>query len=310
MLLNSKADVVLVIYALYVQTYALFGESRLKQSILDLKTAEGFGVSWLVVSGKQHDTNTCSVCDISHCSAEPVEAGDGHGIMATRRISLSPVPPLPLLPRSSNRGSPIIHSGTVWEASAPWHSSNLRSLSLLSVFLLHYIHRTCIYPLRLRKATKANTKTPRDFPVFVALLAFAFNSLNSYVQARWVSHYGDYERDQWFWWRFTGGFAVFVLGMMNNARSDLVLVGLKAQGGGYKIPRGGWFEVVSCPNYFWELVEWFSWAAMTWSWAGLGFFLYTFANLVPRACANHRWYLQKFGEDYPKGRKAVIPFLI
>lgn len=190
------------------------------------------------------------------------------------------------------------------------HSSSLRSLSLLSVFLLHYMHRTCIYPLRLRKASASNTKTACDFPVFIALLAFAFNLLNSYLQARWISHYGNYERDQWFWWRFAGGFAVFVLGMTMNARADMVLLGLKTQGGGYKIPRGGWFEVLSCPNYFWELVEWLSWAVMTWSWAGLGFFLYTCANLVPRARANHRWYLQKFGEDYPKGRKAVIPFLI
>ncbi|GAB2300449.1 Steroid 5-alpha-reductase det2 [Dionaea muscipula] len=184
-------------------------------------------------------------------------------------------------------------------------SLSLRSLSLFSIFLLHYIHRTCIYPIRLMKTAPNCTR----FPVIVALFAFAFNLLNSYVQARWVSHYGDYDQDQWFWWRFACGLVFFLVGMMMNARSDLVLVGLKAQGGGYKIPRGGWFEVVSCPNYFWEMVEWFGWTIMTWSLAGLGFFLYTCANLVPRARANHQWYLQKFGEDYPKGRKVVIPFL-
>ncbi|KAL2929418.1 Steroid 5-alpha-reductase DET2 [Bienertia sinuspersici] len=183
------------------------------------------------------------------------------------------------------------------------HVSSFRSLSLLSIFLLHYFHRTVIYPLRLRR------KTAGSFPIYVSLMAFSFNLLNSYVQIRWVSHYSDYDSDKWFWERFIGGLAVFVGGMVVNVKSDLVLVGLKAQGGGYKIPRGGLFELVSCPNYLGEIIEWLGWAIMTWSWAGFGFFLYTCANLVPRAWANHKWYLEKFKEEYPKNRKAVIPFL-
>lgn len=102
---------------------------------------------------------------------------------------------------------------------------------------------------------------------------------------------------------------VFASGMAVNVWADMVLVGLKSEGGGYKIPRGGWFELVSCPNYFGEILEWLGWALMTWSWPGFGFFMYTCANLVPRARANHVWYLEKFAEDYPKSRKAVIPFV-
>ena len=45
------------------------------------------------------------------------------------------------------------------------------------------------------------------------------------------------------------------------------------------VPRGGIIEIVSCPNYFAEVVEWFGWTLMTWSWAGLGFFCCKFANL-------------------------------
>lgn len=106
------------------------------------------------------------------------------------------------------------------------------------------------------------------------------------------------------------GLGVFGFGMWMNVKSDAVLVGLKSGGGGgYKIPRGGWFEAVSCPNYLGEIVEWLGWAVMTWSWAGLGFWVYTCANLVPRAYANHKWYLEKFKEDYPMNRKAVIPYL-
>ncbi|KAL6142236.1 hypothetical protein ACLB2K_060519 [Fragaria x ananassa] len=189
------------------------------------------------------------------------------------------------------------------------HSTNPQALILITPFLFHYINRTCLYPLRLYR--NIIRKTAPGFPVSVALMAFVFNLLNAYLQSRCVSHYKDYEGDHHglFWLRFCVGLVVFLGGMGVNVWSDRVLVGLKKEGGGYKIPRGGWFELVSCPNYFGEIVEWVGWVVMTWSWAGLGFLLYTCANLVPRARANHRWYLEKFGEDYPKSRKAVIPFL-
>ncbi|KAK3226215.1 hypothetical protein Dsin_006077 [Dipteronia sinensis] len=204
----------------------------------------------------------------------------------------------------------LMESPTVWLTLSifPYgrHFTNPRSLLLISPFLLHYLHRTCVYPLRLRRDSGQRS----GFPVAVALMAFGFNLLNAYLQARWVSHYkDDYDNNWLFTWRFVIGLLVFVGGMCVNVWSDKVLVGLKKQGGGYKVPRGGWFELVSCPNYFGEILEWFGWALMTWSWVGFGFFLYTCANLVPRARANHKWYLDKFGEDYPKSRKAVIPFV-
>ncbi|XP_050214345.1 steroid 5-alpha-reductase DET2 [Mercurialis annua] len=191
------------------------------------------------------------------------------------------------------------------------HANNPKALILMSPYLIHYFHRTCVYPIRLYLNTdKQKTKAASGFPISVALMAFAFNLLNAYLQARWVSNYKeDYESDGWFWWKFCSGLLVFASGMWINIWSDRVLVGLKRGGGGYKIPRGGLFELVSCPNYFGETMEWLGWTVLTWSWTGFAFFLYTFANLVPRACANHKWYLEKFGEDYPRSRKAVIPFL-
>lgn len=190
------------------------------------------------------------------------------------------------------------------------NSSNPKSFILITPFLLHYLNRTCLYPLRLL-LTKTTKKTTSGFPLSVALMAFAFNLLNSYIQARWVSHYKDYgdEKSCFFWWVFFVGLLVFLCGMGINVWSDRELLRLKGEGKGYVVPKGGLFELVSCPNYFGEIVEWLGWALMTWSWAGLGFFIYTFANLGPRAVANHQWYLEKFGEDYPRKRKAVIPYL-
>ena len=36
--------------------------------------------------------------------------------------------------------------------------------------------------------------------------------------------------------------------------------------------------------------------------------VFTFANLAPRAWSHHKWYRKKF-PDYPKQRRAVIPFI-
>ncbi|XP_077216339.1 steroid 5-alpha-reductase DET2-like [Tasmannia lanceolata] len=181
------------------------------------------------------------------------------------------------------------------------------ALTLISFFLLHYFHRTVIYPtllfLRRRK-----TKPTTSFPISIALTAFAFNLLNTYLQSRWVSHYADFDEGANIDRRFWVGVVVFLIGMGVNVWSDRKLMELRG-GGSYRIPKGGLFEWVSCPNYLGEAVEWFGWAVMTWSWVGLGFFLYTCANLVPRAEGHRKWYVEKFGEEYPKSRKAIFPFV-
>nr|AFK45432.1 unknown [Lotus japonicus] len=61
-------------------------------------------------------------------------------------------------------------------------SSDPKSILLITPFLLHYFNRTCLYPLRLLRAPPG--KTASGFPLSVALMAFAFNLLNSYIQAR------------------------------------------------------------------------------------------------------------------------------
>ncbi|CAG8585250.1 7454_t:CDS:1, partial [Paraglomus brasilianum] len=65
-----------------------------------------------------------------------------------------------------------------------------------------------------------------------------------------------------------------------------------------------------CPTYFGEAVEWIGFAIAAWySPPAILFALTTPSNLFPRARKTHHWYLQKFKEDYPHERKAVIPFV-
>ncbi|MBE0697758.1 MAG: DUF1295 domain-containing protein, partial [Anaerolineaceae bacterium] len=109
--------------------------------------------------------------------------------------------------------------------------------------------------------------------------------------------------------RFIVGAGLFIAGMFTNRWADTILRGLRKPGeGGYRIPRGGLFELVSCPNYLGEIIEWIGWAVATWSLAGLAFAIWTFANLAPRAYVHHAWYHKNF-PSYPSRRKALIPGL-
>ena len=78
---------------------------------------------------------------------------------------------------------------------------------------------------------------------------------------------------------------------------------------GYKIPKGGLFKYISCPNHFGEILEWIGFAIMCWNLAAFAFAIWTVANLIPRAVSHHKWYKENF-ENYPTKRKAVIPFLL
>ena len=101
-----------------------------------------------------------------------------------------------------------------------------------------------------------------------------------------------------------------MLGLGTNLRADEILLRLRRPGeSGYKVPTGGFYRFVSCPNYLGEIVEWLGWALATWSLPGLAFALYPIANLAPPALAHHHWYHDTFPE-YPRGRKTLIPFVL
>jgi protein-S-isoprenylcysteine O-methyltransferase Ste14 len=175
--------------------------------------------------------------------------------------------------------------------------------ALCALWLVHYTNRAIIFPRRLRDAQK-------PMPLSVVALAIVFNLINAYLNARAVSQLGAYPKAWLVDPRFVVGVVLFAAGMAVNVSSDNILLALRRPGeAGYRIPQGGLFRWVSMPSYLGELVEWAGWAVATWSLAGLSFLVFTFANLVPRAVANHRWYQGTFGDAYPQGRRAVFPFL-
>ncbi|KAH7284549.1 hypothetical protein KP509_34G059200 [Ceratopteris richardii] len=192
---------------------------------------------------------------------------------------------------------------------------------LAALFLLHYVHRALVYPLRMRPSPK------RNFPVIILISGVCFNIYNVYIQARSLSNFRSYPPTWLSSPQFVVGCMIFLFGMVTNVWADSILISLRKSSKGdahspastsptessskmYKIPMGGLFDLVTCPNYLGEIIEWLGWATATWSFAGLVFFVLTVCNLLPRALAHHQWYLINFPTIYPLKRKAIIPFIL
>lgn len=108
---------------------------------------------------------------------------------------------------------------------------------------------------------------------------------------------------------FWTGCGLWAAGWAVNLHSDAVLRGLRAPGEtGYKIPAGSAFELVSAANYFGEIVEWAGYALAARALPAAAFAAFTFVNLGPRGARHHEWYHRRF-EDYPRRRRAVLPFV-
>ena len=173
----------------------------------------------------------------------------------------------------------------------------------LSLWLLHYIHRSFIYPFII-------DMTNPKMPISIASSAFFFNIVNVNLQAFGIYYLTEYSSD---WINndiFYLGLIIFLTGMYINIKSDYLIIALrKNKGPGYHLPTKFMHKYISSPNYFGEIIEWLGWAMLTWSISGAVFALWTIANLFPRAFAHHQWYKEKF-PDYPKNRKAIIPRII
>lgn len=174
----------------------------------------------------------------------------------------------------------------------------------LILWQLHYVHRAFIYPFRIRTSKK-------DIPLMVVGLAILFNICNTYLNGTGIFVNGPFRSVLWFSdIRFVAGSLVFVAGFAINLQSDHLLRKLRKDNGvSYKVPEGGLFRWVSCPNYLGEIMEWTGWALFTWSLSGLSFAVWTIANLMPRALQHHKWYKSQF-PGYPEHRKAILPFVL
>ncbi|KAI0368971.1 hypothetical protein BV20DRAFT_997545 [Pilatotrama ljubarskyi] len=214
---------------------------------------------------------------------------------------------------------------------------------LAALFLLHYLNRAIISPLRTPSRSKSH--------IFVPLSAVLFNTVNGSLMGAYLSSpaaraflAGAFSRPL-FW----AGVGLWAAGLVGNIVHDEILLNIrrkaKAKGKAkdesadgkqdddnngktkskqehYAVPHGLLYRYISYPNYFCEWIEWLGFAlaasplpSLASSSAFLNtvsppwlFFLSEVFLMLPRAWKGHKWYHTRF-PDYPKERKAVVPFV-
>ncbi len=169
---------------------------------------------------------------------------------------------------------------------------------------LHYGYRSLVYPCLVCGS--------RSMPVTLTMGGFAYNMVNGFLQSASVCWFGTHLHGEGLTVdaAMIAGCVLFFTGFLVHVSADMQLQQLrKSHGPDYHIPHGGLYRLISCPNYFGEVIEWIGWAMLTWSPAGLVFALWTAANLIPRALTSHTWYRNRYA-DYPRDRKAILPFIL
>jgi len=170
---------------------------------------------------------------------------------------------------------------------------------LLVPYAVHYFNRSILFPLKIKNGKPA--------PLLTVGSAFVFCLYNGFMQSHAVV---SLDLENLSLGGVALGLAIFVGGMGINIQSDQILKNLRKEGEtGYKIPYGGLYEYVTCPNYFGEALEWWGFACLVQTSAGVWFGVWSTMFLGGRALQTHSWYQEKF-KEYPQERKAFIPKLL
>lgn len=119
---------------------------------------------------------------------------------------------------------------------------------------------------------------------------------------------GTIRDSEQFLWICTG---VWVFSELSNLHAHITLRSLRPANTRMRgVPFGYGFTLVSCPHYFFEIVGWIAIAVMTGSIVAWFFTVVAAGIMCVWALKKHRNYKKEFGEAYPRGRKAIIPFIL
>jgi len=112
------------------------------------------------------------------------------------------------------------------------------------------------------------------------------------------------------------GTILFVIGSLGNLYHHSLLAILRSKGNAktekkeYKAPKGGLFEYVAAPHYFFELVAWLGITVASQQLTSILNLLSMTCYLCARAQNQNQWNKKKFDEKYwPSSRKHLIPFV-
>jgi 3-oxo-5-alpha-steroid 4-dehydrogenase 1 len=184
-------------------------------------------------------------------------------------------------------------------------------LFFLAIWMMHYTNRALITPLLMR----VQPGSQASFSLGVVIAGWITLFLHGYFNAAYLTELGTQYTYDWFTDpRFRIGFAIYIVGFVLNIHSDHILRNLRSPNPSpeeprYKIPYGGGFRFVSCPQYLGEILSFTGFAIMAWNLGAVFVLAMTAGNLIPRAIYTHRWFHKNF-DDYPAERKAIIPGIL
>ena len=110
------------------------------------------------------------------------------------------------------------------------------------------------------------------------------------------------------------GLAIFIVSEIGNLICHLMLSNMRPAEGSKKrdIPRGFLFDLVSCPNYTFEVASWVGFSIMTEGMQIRFSYLFTlvgFLQMADWANKKHREYIKSYEEYKGLRRKAIVPFI-
>ncbi|XP_057512952.1 uncharacterized protein LOC130795013 [Actinidia eriantha] len=105
------------------------------------------------------------------------------------------------------------------------------------------------------------------------------------------------------------GTLIFLIGIYGNFYHHYLLSKLRHKSEkGYKLPKGGLFNLVICPHYLFEILAFFGIFLISQTLLSLSCAVGSALYLAGRSYMTRKWYLSKF-ESFPVEVKALIPYI-
>ncbi|XP_067624595.1 polyprenol reductase [Eurosta solidaginis] len=109
---------------------------------------------------------------------------------------------------------------------------------------------------------------------------------------------------------------IFLNSCLQQYKSNIILINLRkdAKTGAVKteqhlLPSGGFFDLISSPHMFFEIKMYIALLALLPSTTWFFVTVWVFCNQLMNALLTHKWYKENF-KNYPKNRRALIPFIL
>lgn len=115
--------------------------------------------------------------------------------------------------------------------------------------------------------------------------------------------------------RLAAGVLIFAWAYREQWRANVALAAARKSGSrvvtyDHCMMTGGLFDLVSSPQMFTEMIMYGAWYVVLWGSSGWKYVvLFVWGNQLEIALISHRWYQAKF-KNYPRNRKAIIPYIL